>query len=164
MKRLLASAGGSYHTCLKPTGRTPQTCAPLQGKASLICPGPGRHARMYPDVRTRSRALTQTSCKYTYAHDSPSRPASPGSLNVCARSQPPPRLRCWPGSPGALPWSPLVPSLSAAGSGDLEYRGKERVFAIRTTSKPLSADAALWPPHFSQRVPCQEKEVPCQQP
>ena len=58
---------------------------------------------------------------------------------------------------------PLVPGLAAAGSGGLEHRGKERFFPIRTTSKPLSADAALWPPQFSQRVPCQEKEVPCQQ-
>lgn len=55
---------------------------------------------------------------------------------------------------------PSVPGLAVAGSGDSECRGKERFFLIRTMSKPLSADAALRPPHFSQTVSCQEKEEP----
>lgn len=37
-------------------------------------------------------------------------------------------------------------------------QSKGRFFLIRTMSKPLSADAALRPPHFSQTVSCQEKE------
>lgn len=119
------------------------------------------HTPAHPDpaVRIHSGAHPQFPCvclilhhRAVFSEHTSALPATTPATGICQEAGRALLCSLPFSAPRCLAWLPQGERICSA--------EVKRFFPIRPMSKPLSADAASRPPHFSQMVACQEKEPP----